>query len=164
MLLVSIGTGTSPDANANLRPGQMNLLFNASAIPSALMFAALNEQDFLCRVFGDCLVGDPLDLEIGDMIGQPAGEGNLIGHRGPVEPKLFTYLRYNAELSRAGLDRLGLADIEPQAVQQLDSVEHKGDLKRIGEAVATRIDRSHFAKFLGGPPPEQGEPVVDRVL
>jgi hypothetical protein len=32
----------------------MNLIYNASSIPSALMFAALNEQDFLCRVFGEC--------------------------------------------------------------------------------------------------------------
>ena len=73
-------------------------LYNATSIPSALMFAALNEQDFLCRVFGKCLAGDPLDREVGDMIGK----------RGPVQPKLFTYLRYNAELTRAGLDELGL--------------------------------------------------------
>jgi len=59
LLLVSLGTGTSPQANAELRPDEMNLLFNAGSIPSALMFAALTEQDFLCRVFGDCLVGDP---------------------------------------------------------------------------------------------------------
>jgi hypothetical protein len=26
-------------------------------IPSALMLAALTEQDLLCRVFGDCLAG-----------------------------------------------------------------------------------------------------------
>ena len=57
MLIVSVGTGTSPDANVNLQPDEMNLLYNASSIPSALMFAALNEQDFLCRVFGDCLSG-----------------------------------------------------------------------------------------------------------
>jgi hypothetical protein len=126
----------------------MNLLFNASSIPSALMFAALNEQDFLCRVFGDCLVGDPLDLEVEDMIGKQAREGTMVGHRGPVEPKLFTYLRYNADLSREGLNRLGLSDIEPQAVQQLDSVEHKGELRRVGEAVATKVDKRHFAKFL----------------
>ena len=44
----------------------MNLLFNATTIPSALMFAALNEQDLLCRVFGNCLAGDPLDRELGD--------------------------------------------------------------------------------------------------
>jgi len=66
-----------------------------------------------------------------------------------VEPKLFTYLRYNAELSREGLNRLGLSDIEPQAVQQLDSVEHKGDLQRVGEAAATKVDKRHFVKFLG---------------
>jgi len=148
MLLVSIGTGTSSNANASLRTGQMNLLFNASSIPSALMFAALNEQDFLCRVFGDCVGGKPLDLEVEDMIGKQAREGTMVGHRGPVEPKLFTYLRYNADLSREGLNRLGLSDIEPQAVQQLDSVEHKGELRRVGEAVATKVDKRHFAKFL----------------
>jgi patatin-like phospholipase/acyl hydrolase len=52
MLVVSVGTGTSSYANADLRHGEMNVLYNATSIPSALMFAALNEQDFLCRVFG----------------------------------------------------------------------------------------------------------------
>jgi uncharacterized protein len=69
MLIVSVGTGTSPDVQAGLQPSQMNLLFNATTIPSALMFAALNEQDLLCRIFGDCRAGDPLDREIGDLIG-----------------------------------------------------------------------------------------------
>jgi hypothetical protein len=67
------------------------------------MFVALKEQDFLCRVFGDCLVGDPLDREVDSMIaGGKDGQGKLAGHRGPVEPKLFTYLRYNAALTREG--------------------------------------------------------------
>ena len=69
----------------------MNVLYNAGSLPSALMFAALNEQDFLCRVFGKCLAGNSLDREVGDMIGKS----------GPYLPKLFTYLRYNAELTRA---------------------------------------------------------------
>ena len=46
----------------------MNLLFNATTIPSALMYAALNEQDFLCRVFGDCVSGPLLDREVDNMI------------------------------------------------------------------------------------------------
>ena len=54
MLLVSVGTGTSPKANQDLAPQDMNLIYNANSIPSALMFAALNEQDLLCRLFGDC--------------------------------------------------------------------------------------------------------------
>ena len=67
MLLVSIGTGTNPRANEDLQPGEMNLLYNAGSIPSALMGAALNEQDMLCRVFGRRLVGDLLDREVGDL-------------------------------------------------------------------------------------------------
>ena len=85
-------------------PGEMNLIYNASSIPSALMFAAANEQDFLCRVFGRTLCGDALDREVGDLI---APANPLPGGRvpGPVQPKLFTYMRYNAELTTKGSGR-----------------------------------------------------------
>lgn len=139
LLVVSIGTGTSPQANENLDPSDMNLLYNAGSIPSALMFAALNEQDLLCRVFGKCLAGDILDREIGD----------LIGVKGPVSPRLFTYLRYNAELTPEGLAALGLPDIKPENVQKLDSVKYIKDLQRIGQAVAARkVSIDHFKPFL----------------
>lgn len=138
LLVVSLGTGTSPAANADLNPNEMNLLYNAGSIPSALMFAALNEQDFLCRVFGKCLSGQPLDSEVGDMIGK----------HGPVQPKLFTYVRYNAELTREGLDDLGLNDITPSHVQQLDSIEHLDALRQVGQAVAKKhLRREHFEAF-----------------
>ena len=52
MLLVSVGTGTSPGVREDLEPDDMNLLFNASTVPSALMLSALTEQDALCRIFG----------------------------------------------------------------------------------------------------------------
>ena len=102
MLLISVGTGASANANSNLSPEEMNLLYNAGTIPSALMAAALYEQDFLCRIFGKCLAGDLLDREIGSVIGQGI----------PNVPKLFTYARYNAELSREGLDALGLEQLD----------------------------------------------------
>lgn len=139
LLIVSIGTGTSPEANKDLQPGEMNLLYNAGSIPSALMFAALNEQDLLCRVFGKCLAGHQLDREVGD----------LIGKKGPVSPKLFTYMRYNAELTERGLSDLGLADIRPKDVQQLDSVEHIDKLQRVGQAVAKfKVFPEHFKGFI----------------
>ena len=119
----------SPDLDLQAAP---------EAYGSALMFAALNEQDFLCRVFGKCLAGDLLDREVWDMIGK----------RGPVQPKLFTYVRYNAELTRAGLDAVGLDDVEPANVQQLDSVEFVRDLQRVGQAVAQKnVKAEHFADF-----------------
>ena len=143
LLLVSVGTGTSPMANAGLAPGDMNLLYNASTVPSALMFAAANEQDFLCRTFGHCLWGDPIDREIGDMC--PAHRSPS---RGPTEHNLFSYVRYNAELTREGLGRLGIDDIEPERVQRLDAVEGIPALQRVGRAVAERHVRAeHFAGF-----------------
>ena len=143
MLIVSVGTGTSPDVRAGLQPDQMNLLFNATTIPSALMFAALNEQDLLCRVFGDCRVGDPLDREIGD----------LIGSVGPLErqQKLFTYARYNVELSREGLDVVGCHDVKPDVVQKMDSIDGILDLRKVGEKVAElKVKATHFAGFPPG--------------
>lgn len=140
MLVVSVGTGTSPGANERLDPAHMNLLFNASNIPSALMFAALNEQDFLCRVFGRCLAGDQLDTEVDDMIGSV----------GPLKhgDKLFTYLRYNAELTDAGLAAIGCGDIKAEAVRKLDSIAEVDALRRIGAEVGKRmVNRTHFTGF-----------------
>lgn len=139
LLMVSLGTGSSPDADAYLKPSKMNIFYNAGKIPGALMYAALNEQDLLCRAFGNCRAGDPFDREVGDLIGQ----------KGPVQPKLFTYMRYNAELTREGLDKLGLSDIDPEKVQKLDSIAHIADLQRIGRAVAEqKIRGEHFQNFI----------------
>jgi patatin-like phospholipase/acyl hydrolase len=139
MLIVSVGTGTNPGANEDLMPQEMNLLYNAASVPSALMFAALNEQDLLCRVFGKCLVGDSLDREVGTL---QAGEG-------PLTEKLFTYLRYNAELSPAGFEKIGLEGVDPTQVQALDAVQNIPDLKKVGEAVArTYVDIADFEHFI----------------
>jgi hypothetical protein len=140
MLIVSVGTGTSADVRHGLDPDDMNLLFNATTIPSALMFAALNEQDLLCRVFGDCLAGDPLDRELGLVM---PGCGPLRAGQ-----KLFTYIRYNAELTREGLDAIGCTTIEPAAVQKLDATDAISELLAVGAAVAKhKVKEDHFAKF-----------------
>jgi hypothetical protein len=141
MLIVSVGTGTNADVQAGLDPDQMNLLFNATTIPAALMFAASNEQDLLCRLFGDCRAGDPLDRELGDLIGSVGPLGG--------KQKLFSYLRYNAELSRAGLDALGCQDVEPGTVQKMDSIDGIPDLRKVGRKLAEKkVDAAHFAGFL----------------
>ena len=139
MLLVSVGTGTSPGASKNLTPGQMHLLFNATSVPAALMFAALNEQDLLCRVFGDCLAGDAIDREV----------GNLIGCSGPLaaDKKLFTYVRYNADLSPEGLSALGCGHIAAASVQKLDAVDAIPELRMVGKAAAAAVKPAHFKSF-----------------
>jgi uncharacterized protein len=140
LLLVSVGTGSCPKANDRLRPDAMNLLFNANSVPAALMHAALNEQDLLCRVFGRCRHGAPIDMEVGD----------LMHGKGVMGERLFSYVRYNPELSRRGLDDLGLPDVIPEEVQRLDSISHVRDLSRVGQAAARDVAVEHFAGFLGG--------------
>ncbi len=144
ILIVSVGTGSNPLANADLAASDLNVFYNATKLPSALMNAAAQEQDFLCRAFGKCLSGEQIDLEIGDMCvnNKESKPG------GPVSPKLFSYVRYNAELTREGLDKLGLSEIEPEDVQKLDSVAGLEDLQKVGNAVAgTYVKEEHFKGF-----------------
>jgi patatin-like phospholipase/acyl hydrolase len=141
LLLVSIGTGTAADANKNLKPGKMNTLYNARSIPAALMYAASNEQDLLCRVLGDCRHGAEIDKEVLDL------KGNI--RTGSLGDKQFTYMRYNADLSRAGLTALNLTHIVPQQVQQMDATKYIPQLIEVGKAVGQQISMTHFRGFLG---------------
>lgn len=141
MLLVSIGTGAAANANVDLAPDELNLLYNAQSIPSALMFSASNEQDLLCRVFGNCKAGAMIDREVWDLTGEHG--------RGVVDQKLFTYMRYNAELTKAGLTALGLPNVKPENVQQLDSIDHIDELQAVGRAVGERdVKIADFKGFL----------------
>ncbi len=137
LLLVSVGSGTNPHANENLRPRDMNLHFNAYSIPAALMYASLIEQDMLCRVFGRSRHAPPIDLEVGDL---QTGNGIL-------NTRLFTYVRYNAELSERGLSELGVHGVRPQDVQQMDSVKYIGDLQKVGIHAARQVRNDHFEGF-----------------
>jgi patatin-like phospholipase/acyl hydrolase len=139
LLLVSVGTGNTAKADATLSPGQMHLLYQASTIPGALMAAAQYQQDLLCRMFGKCLAGDALDRELGD----------LIGAAGPVAPKLFTYLRYDADVSRDGLDALGLPQVDSGHVQLMDSTQYIDEIQQVGRALGERkVLPAHFAGFV----------------
>jgi uncharacterized protein len=71
-------------------------------------------------------------------------EKGFPGCKGPCE-KLFTYLRYNAELSGEGLERLGLSHLTPEHVQEMDSVAHIAEMREVGQAVAReKVNVAHF--------------------
>jgi patatin-like phospholipase len=137
LLLVSVGTGTSENVNLRLGPHEMNLMYNLQSLPSALIQAATVEQDLLCRVFGKTRTGEAIDSEIGD----------LVGNRAPLAEKLFTYSRYNVDLSRQGLDNLGLNGIDENAVQPFD-IAHLDELQTVGKTAANRrISAADFDGF-----------------
>ena len=140
LLLVSVGTGTVPMDRPGLLPKRMNLLYAINAVPKALIFAALNQQDLACRMFGETLAGPMLDGEVGDLLAANGGGGL---------PPLFTYVRYNAELTRRGLDALGLPDLNPGDVQRMDSIRHLDSLAALGRAAAeAQVRPEHFRRHL----------------
>ena len=52
-------------------------------------------------------------------------------------PKQFTYLRYDPDVSQAGLQALGV-DADPAHLQRLDSVQHVAEIQRVGQAYARK--------------------------
>ncbi len=132
LLVVSVGTGSAPKAQPKLEVDDMHLIHHAKSIPSALMNAAAAGWDMTCRMLGDCRFGAPIDREFGAMAGDFEGKVNWTGQ------KLFTYLRYDPDVTHAGLGALGLGDIDPATMQEMDSVEHIKNIQRVGVAYAQR--------------------------
>ena len=138
LLLVSVGTGSTASRNPDLSVFDLDLASVASSVPLSLMAGMQTHADMLCRLFGDCRFGLPLDLEVGDLIGAAAPGGQ----------KLFSYVRYDAGLSTETLAGLGLGHISAERLRPLDSVASLADLAEVGEAIAdAQVRPVHFAGF-----------------
>ena len=143
LLIVSVGTGNAPKARPDLEKGDLWLLDHARNIPAALMQAASDGWDMACRTLGFCRFGGEIDREFRDMISEDSKPSNWTGQ------KLFSYVRYNPDVTKDGLTALGLEDIDPKNVQTLDSVDHISDIKRVGEFYARQsVKYSHLGSFI----------------
>lgn len=96
--------------------------YNVSLIPLALIQGIAWEQDYLCRCLGECLYGDELDSEIGDLI-----EAQLPGSR------WFGYVRYNQSYKTEAVEELLQTD---PRLSQLDAVHAIPFLREVGQAYA----------------------------
>jgi len=146
LLIVSLGTGTAPVLGNDADDPESNLAAAAVNTLSAVMAQAQVDQDMNCRTIGRCSHGDEMDLEVKDLIPRDKN-----GQRVPVDRDLgrnFLYLRYNTELTREGLDDLGLTSVDPKKVSKLDSTDGMPDLLRIGEQVAKQIRMEDFGSFV----------------
>lgn len=142
MLIVSVGTGNMANALPDLDMDELNLIHYAKNIPSALMNAATAGWDMTCRMVGECRHGAQIDSEFGDMIHLGADNLNWTG------PKLFTYLRYDLDITQAGLNALGLNNIKAVHVQMMDSIEYIDEIRQFGIRYAEQhVDSKHFEEF-----------------
>jgi predicted acylesterase/phospholipase RssA len=137
LLVVSVGTGLTTETNPEATAFGLNILELATTLPGVLIGGSQVQQDLMCRVFGECRFGLPIDREVGD----------LRRSRGPGR-KLFSYVRYNAELDDATLGGLGLGHLRAGSIRRMDAVKHMGELAEVGRAVAAaQVQAEHFAGF-----------------
>jgi hypothetical protein len=146
MLIVSVGTGSAAKARPELQASDLWLLDHAKNIPGALMNAASAGWDMACRTLGDCRFGGPIDREVRSMVPTEWPDRPT-----STVPKLFTYLRYDPDVSAQGLADLGLAGkVKPEQVQTLDSVDFIPQIQEVGTAYAARaVQPAHLSGFAG---------------
>jgi len=130
MLIVSVGTGSAPRLGPTSLHPSRSLIEVAVSIAGEMMNGMAYDQDINCRTVGRCVFGPDLDREV----------GNLISAKPLLEDlgRAFLYARYDPELTREGLDALGLGKVSPEAVLKLDSIEAVTDLIAIGRAYGSR--------------------------
>jgi hypothetical protein len=138
LLVVSVGTGSAAAVHPGLRPRQVDLLFNASNFPSVFMRGASVGQDLVCRSLARTRVGEEIDREFGAHLQAVAPGGR----------NLFSYLRYDADLSDESLEGLGITGHEAARLRKLDAVSAMPRLREVGRTVADRVDvKAQFADF-----------------
>ena len=130
MLIVSAGTGSAPRLGPAAGDPNRSLLEVAISIAGEMMNGMAYDQDINCRTVGRCVFGPQIDREVKDMV--------------PVQPlsenlgRSFLYARYDPDLTREGLDALGLKKLSPEAVGKMDSVKAVDDLMAVGKAYAKK--------------------------
>jgi hypothetical protein len=130
--VISVGTGLARARMPGKNADDVNILDHIKYIAPALIGSVAWEQDFLCRVLGDCVHGAVLDAEIG-ALEMPT---LLYQHE-----QKFTYARYDYPLDERHPKIAQLS----QGQFQLDNLKMIPLLQELGEEYAEKhIRRAHF--------------------
>ena len=120
--LISVGTMRFSLAAANENIRRMWVGYNVPRIVAALLQGIAFEQDYLCRCLGQCIHGEELDSEIGNL------EGAALPGR-----SWFSYVRYNKSYVGKAADELMQKTPE---LAELDAVRAVPLLREVGRAYA----------------------------
>jgi hypothetical protein len=156
LLIVSIGTGAAESLGETAAKPNRNIVSTVAGLPEGLMYSIQVDQDISCRTVGRCTYGAALDQEILDLVPRQVDEGMTIEERYNAPPiplsrnlgRSFLYARYNADLSRRGLDNLGFGNLDPASIQKMDAVENMSALTEIGKAASKFVNAAHFGPFI----------------
>ena len=140
LLLLSLGTGFSSVAIGSGKASGYNLLEWAKYMVQELMNEANLQQNVLMHVIGQRpAVARSATAELvssGAAAGVPGEKAlDLVG-AGLGGQKLVTYQRITVGLTRQRLDQLGLHDVDPVKVREMDAADQIPNMQRLGAAVA----------------------------
>jgi patatin-like phospholipase/acyl hydrolase len=124
--VVSVGT-IQFSSELPVKNPKLWLGYNAAKIPTALLQSIGWQQDYLCRFLGECIYGEEMDSEVGDLnalnllSAPPAGRG------------WFSYVRYNRNYKKSEMEEVLR---QHPRLARIDAVDAIPILRTIGRAYA----------------------------
>lgn len=150
MLLISLGTGFYPLTIEQGRAARYNLIQWAAYVLKELMNEANLQQNVLMDLIGErpaqVASGIAEAVAAGAAAGIPSDDALEQISVGLGNKKLLTYQRITVGLTRQRLDGLGLADVDPAKVREMDAVDQIPNMMRVGAAVAR--EQVHMERLL----------------
>ena len=140
LLLLSLGTGFNSVTVEEGKASRYNLLDWAKYSIHGLMGDANLQQNVLMHLIGQPPAGpavtSPAEMAAVRDTGAPGEKALDFMNNGLGSKKLLTYQRITISLTRDRLDGLGLKDIDPVKVREIDAADQIENMRRVGVAVA----------------------------
>ncbi len=150
VLLISLGTGYNSVMVDPRKAATFNMLDWAKYVIKEMMNDANLQQNLLLQVIGHKpALSASANMELvssGAAKGVPDDSAIAQVKAGLASQKLLTYQRITVGLTRQRLDQLGLPDIDPVKVREMDAVDQIANMQRVGIAVAKEQVRMSAVK------------------
>jgi len=140
LLLISLGTGYTPMTVPLGKAADFTLVQWAQFIVEDLLADANLQQNVLMHLLGEAPPAMRSGMQEMDAAGIQDGTPSaaVLDHVNALlgSKKQLTYQRMTIGLTGERLTALGLSDIDPAKVSQMDAVDQMGNMQRIGRAIA----------------------------
>ncbi len=133
--VVSVGT-IQFSSELRVKNPRLWLGYNAAKIPTALLQSIGWQQDYLCRFLGECIYGEEMDSEVGDL-------NTLNLQSAPATGRgWFSYVRYNRNYKKSEMEEVLR---QYPRLARIDAVDAIPILRTIGRAYAEEhVKLSHL--------------------
>ena len=152
LMLLSLGTGFNSISIDTGKAARFGLLDWAKYMVKELMGEANLQQNVLMHIIGQRppkVASATAELtSTGAALGVPKVDALDLVSTGLGTRKLVTYQRITVGLTRERLDQLGLQDVDPVKVREMDAADQILNMQRLGAAVAKeQVNMEAFRQF-----------------